>query len=161
MKHYSEIQGNENGYFSSKIAKAWGYYLVGVIVSAVGFSLPWFKFGSQAEWWYGGLQLMVYEGLPGIVLIYIGYAILALAGLLLRKQNDDFIAKAVVILSLVIVLATLIVTSAAMADAVQSLRTLDRLVWGVGLAVMLSGHALVLWGAWAAWVYQVLDARPE
>ena len=156
-KHYSEVESRKSERLLGKITEARNYYFAGIVLSILGFSLPWFKFEVNAQWWYGGWRLMEYEGLSWIVMIYVGYGMLVLTGALLHKQ-DDFVVKMAVILSLIVILATFIIVSVAMADAVEGVRTLDRLVWNVGLVVMLPGHALMLWGAFAVWVYQTMNA---
>ncbi|MFN8459720.1 MAG: hypothetical protein U0401_34580 [Anaerolineae bacterium] len=56
-------------------------FLAGLLLSWLGFSLPWFKLLPEAQWAYEGWQLMQVEGLPWIAFIFGTYGLLFLAGL--------------------------------------------------------------------------------
>jgi hypothetical protein len=130
-------------------------YLVGTLISLIGFSSPWFKFKEGVQWWYGGWQLMQYEGLNWIFLIYLGYTILLIAGYFLNK-DDDYLNRLLIILSLIIILSTFIPLSVSSADSIDKIRTLEKLVWNIGLPIMLIGHAMMLWSIFSANSYKML-----
>lgn len=131
-------------------------FLFGALTSLVGFAMPWFKWGERSEWWYGGWRLMWSEGLPWIAIVFAGYALLVTLGYLLLDFRPGG-AWATLALSVGVVLTSLVVVSIATADAIDGVRSMDRVVWGLGLAVMLLGHAgmvsaavlaSALWGAY-------------
>lgn len=121
-------------------AKQW--LIGGGIVSLVGYLLPWFKFDDRAQWWYGGLSLMTNEGVSGLWIIIVLY--LLLFATTFWKETPPALT---VILAITVILAPFVVISISAGDALQNVRTINQLVWGVGLFVMLPGSAALLWGA--------------
>jgi hypothetical protein len=142
--------------FMEWLKAARAYFVGGAVLSLIGFALPWFKFDESAQWWYGGFWLMVGEGLPWLLLMFVGYGILVLAGSTLLKQGPQ-LAGVVAALSLTVALSGLVVVSLAMADAIEGVRTLDRLVWNIGLLIMLPSHAVMVFGAFAVWVLRAVE----
>lgn len=125
-------------------AQAW--FFGGAILSLLGFSMPWFKHSSRAQWWYSGWQLWRNEGLDWIVVIYLAYVALLVAGFLLLGRNPAG-AAATVALALAVICGTLLVLAISTGDALEGIRDMSRLIWNLGLPVMFLGHALLLTGA--------------
>lgn len=130
--------------------------MAGVFLSGLGLSLPWFKLMPDAQWAYQGWQLMQYEGLPWIGLIFGAYGLLLLAGLFFFQRGPAIVAS-IAILSLVITLATSLVVTLAIADIVPGGgRHLDNLTWSFGLIVLIPGQVLLVLSACAGWVLSVI-----
>lgn len=135
------------------------HFLIGVVISLLGFALPWFKSGWQ---WYGGWTLKTWDDFAGIViLIFISYGLLLLGGIFLHRlffmEYPNLIGLGVV-LSLTVVMAIFIVVSMAIADAISGIYR-DGLVWGIGIFVMLPGHAMMIWGALTIWMVSHLSKK--
>src|SRR5690242_12261566 len=70
-----------------RIRHARNIFLLGLFLSIIGFSWDWFKAGKSYGWSFGGWQLMAKESLPGILIIYLGYAFLLFIGWYLVGQS--------------------------------------------------------------------------
>ena len=133
-------------------AKARRWLLVGIALSFLGFMLPWFKFDFDAEWWYGGFDLLRNEGINELWLIVALYVVLAATILV-----GDLPGGLVLTLAVVTILATMVMVSFATGDALQEVRSLDSPVLSVGLFLMLPGHGALLWGAIYRAIIPVID----
>ncbi|MBN1430265.1 MAG: hypothetical protein JXB07_17985 [Anaerolineae bacterium] len=126
-------------------------FWAGVLLSLIGFALPWFWFARYGRDCYiSGLTLVIdYGFLSWFSLIVASYVVLFLLGfdlLGLSLRRDGWVA----LLSLVATLGTLISISVAAADAGAAPAL------GIGLLIMLPGHALLLFGAFASWTLRAM-----
>lgn len=130
--------------------------LGGTTLSFLGFASPWFKWGDDARWWYSGWQLWRHEGLSWIAILFVGYLALLGGGYWLPRRGTGT-AGALAIAALALALGTLVVVGVSLADAIDRIRTMDRVVWNLGLVLMLPGHAMMVMGALTAWGLQILN----
>lgn len=133
-------------------ARARALLLAGFILSFVGYMLPWFKFDSDSEWWYGGWEFITTDGLGGLWMVAALYVVLAIA-ILVRATPGGLVLT----LAVAVILATMVMVSIAAGDALREVRTIERLVWSIGLPIMLPGHGVLLWGAIYRAIIPVID----
>jgi hypothetical protein len=132
------------------------WFIVGVLGSALGFALPWFRVSRSYEWWYGGWHLVTTNepDLWWISLIFLGYAILLCAGVLLPRL-DALTTGLLAALAIAVALGSLVVIALAAADAVTDLGRVYRLDLNVGLFVLLPAHGLMIVAGVAALMLQL------
>jgi hypothetical protein len=140
---------------ADRAAQAQGWFVGGTLLSLLGFSLPWFKHSQGAQWWYSGWQLWRNEGVDWIVVLYLAYLALVVAGFFLLGRNPAG-AAATTALAFAVVFGTLVVLGVSTGDALEEIRDMPRLVWSIGLYVMFTGHALLLVAALTGLVLQLL-----
>ncbi len=134
-------------------------FLIGTLVSALGFALPWFRINRDYRWWYGGWHLLTTNepDLAWIALIFIGYALLLLAGWFLPHYGlAGTILLATVALS--VVCSTLIVVALAAADAINGSGQVYRLDLNLGLLLLVIGHGALSATAIAGVAVQAVGA---
>ena len=154
---YMALDREEIGYrVGTWLDLSWALFVGGTLASLLGFALPWFKWSARSQWWYSGWQLMRYNDLPGIAIIFVGYAALLLAGGALLRRDASF-ASGIALLSLTVTLAVLVVIGIAAADAIHDVRSMTRVVWSFGLVILLPGHAAMVLGAVFAWALQAIE----
>jgi hypothetical protein len=134
--------------------RAW--FVAGVLGSALGFALPWFRVSRSYEWWYGGWHLLTTNepDLWWISIIFLGYAILLCAGFFLPRL-DALVVGLLAALAIGVALSSLVVVALAAADAVTDLGRVYRLNLNVGLFVMLPAHGLMIVAGLAALLLQL------
>lgn len=136
------------------------YGLVGgACLSLLGFALPWFRVSRSYRWWYGGWDLLTTNepDLAWIALIFVGYALIVLAGCFLPRFG---LAETILLAATTIGLAcsTLVVVAFAAADAVNDLGQVYRLDLNFGLLLLVAGHGAMIAAAIAAIVVQAIRA---
>lgn len=136
--------------------QAQGWFIGGTVVSLLGFVLPWFKHRQSSQWWYSGWQLCWNEGLAGIIVLFVGYVALLLAGFFLLDREIPQ-AAATIVLTLAVTLGTLAVLAIAVADALDGIRSMSRPIWNIGLPVMFLGHATMLVAGFVALALRIVD----
>lgn len=99
---------------------------------------------------------MTKESLPGILIIYLGYAFLLFIGWYLVGQSKRG-AALVAIVALALVFGSFIVISLSLADLLNNYGSKGSIIWNhIGLIMLAVGHAALVLGAIGAWVIQLL-----
>jgi hypothetical protein len=134
------------------------FWLIGGFLAFLGFvSLPLFEFDQAGDWWYNGGQRLA-DGVSWTTLLTILYLLL---GVLIALHGLNLIAIPLLlpgILTLVIVLSTVVAVGLATAGALDEVRNLNRAVWSLGLAGMIIGLALMMWGTIYGLVCQTISS---
>ena len=130
--------------------------LGGTTLSLLGFASPWFKWGDDARWWYSGWQLWRHEALSWVAILFVGYLALLVGGYWTPRRGSGA-TGVLAVAALALALGTLVVVGVSLADAIDRIRTMDRVVWNLGLGLMLPGHAMMVLGALTAWGLQILN----
>jgi hypothetical protein len=132
-------------------------FIIGTLLSCLGFALPWFRISRSYEWYYGGWGMVTTNepGLWWISFLFLGYLILLLAGYWLLRL-DSLSAGLLASLAIAVALGTLVVVGLAAADAVQEQGRVYRLDLNVGLFLMLPGHGLLVVSALGGFVVQLV-----
>lgn len=147
------------------LALARGWFVAGTLVSPIGFAAPWFRISRSYDWWYGGWHLLTTNDpdLWWIAFIFLGHALLALAGLFLPRFGPAG-AAALLALGIAVACGTLIVVALAAADAVGEQGRVYFLDPHLGLFALVAGHGALIAAACAALalllVRQTLAALP-
>lgn len=147
-----------------RLARARVGFAVGAIFSLLGFALPWFRISRSYLWWYGGWEMLTTNdpALWWISLIFLGYAVLVLAGywlLGIGPEGAGWMAS----LAIGVALGTLVVVALAAADAIGEQGQVYRLDMNVGLFLMLPGHAVMILAALACLMlhYVISSSLPD
>ena len=133
------------------------WFIGGTVLSLLGFALPWFRVSRSYDWYYGGWSMLTTNepGLWWISLLFLGYAIVLLAGFWLHRF-DAISVGLLAALAIGVALGTLVVVALAAADAVQDQGRVYRIDLSIGLFLMLPAHGLMIVAVIAGFALQLL-----
>ena len=133
------------------------WFIGGTALSLLGFALPWFRVSRSYGWYYGGWSMLTTNepGLWWISLLFLGYAILLLAGFWLHRF-DAISVGLLAALTIGVALGTLVVVALAAADAAQDQGRVYRVDLSIGLFLMLPAHGLMIVAAIAGFAPRLL-----
>jgi hypothetical protein len=131
------------------VRRARDRFVLGTIAALAGFLLPWFKFGDDIQWWYGGWDLAIYDGPGWTTAVAVGYVALLLGGSVLLARGRAS-GEWVAILALVVLLGTWLAFGYLLADAVERARSVYRVIWSPSLLLMVVGQATMIWSVMTA-----------
>ncbi|MGW4946796.1 hypothetical protein ACWEOZ_35010 [Actinoplanes sp. NPDC004185] len=134
--------------------------ITGVLLTAVGYLLPWFRLTPRFEWWYSGTRYLS-EGAGWTWWVYVFLGLTLVAGLWARTSLDAAMAATAAGVASALFAAAVVAFSFAQYDVDKGITWAQDMPFGIGLPVLATGLGLLAAACVRAVAVNAVETSPN
>ena len=116
--------------------------ITGVVLTTIGYLLPWFRPTPRFEWWYSGARYLS-EGAGWTWWVYVWLGLTLVAGLWARTSLGAAMAAMAAAVASALFSAAVVAFSFAQFDVGLGISWAQKMPFGIGLPVLAAGFGLL------------------